>query len=229
MNCFPNILCALANCIFLCNVLLGTVQAEIPPAPPFTNGSGDPAMNGMKHAGVAFTGTGIEVHLAESPPSPVVMTPSGGRDFTPDKFDVLEQGYFNGQHGWLPEGVFNGLPQGASIWIQRTGASQPPGAAFHVYEGGNMTQGMDTWTMQEVYADGTPWQWDGLMQHDYFVVDRPGQYSMSFDVYVGDSQGIPWSGLSAGSTTLSFVAVPEPTALFSVLLGGLMLRGRRRR
>lgn len=204
--------------------------AVSPPMPGNTNGDGNPAHNGMKHVMVRQTGSVLSVHVDDPPPTPVTMMSGFGVDYTPDKFNVLENVFFNAQHGWLPDGFFN-LPTGTSIWIERTGISHPSGAQFRVYEGGNMSQGMASWTMNEIHnMDGYRWQWDGLMQHDYFTADLLGQYTMSFRVYVGDSQGVPVAGFEPAATTLSFQVIPEPVMGSWILLAGIGLaRSLRRR
>ncbi len=202
--------------------------AVTPPMPGMTNGDGTSANNGMKHANVSLTGTTLSVHIDEPPQTPVTMMSGFGVDYTPDKFNVLEDVFFNAQYGWLPEG-FISLPAGSNIWLKRTAATQPVGSAFDVYEGGNMTEGMAAWTMNPIYThDGFIWRWDGMMQHDYYTADRVGQYSMSFEVYVGDSAGVPVAGYTSGSATLQFTAAPEPTGCVLALLGVGLLAARRR-
>ncbi|MCA9231342.1 MAG: hypothetical protein KDA57_11860 [Planctomycetales bacterium] len=204
------------------------VFAETPPMPPNTNG-GDPTNDGMKHIDISLTGGVVGLIAHDPPASPVVMRSGFGFDFTPEKFDVLENVYFNAQHGWLsPGGFLVELPPGGSIWMKRTGVTQPVGSTFNVYEGGNGAEGMAAWTMNEIYAsDGDIWQWDGAMQHDYFTANLPGSYSMSFEVYIGDSNGNPASGFIAATTTFQFVT-PEPAALPLALLGTMGLLVRRR-
>ena len=202
---------------------LPAVAQVIPQGPPNTSGSGDA---GMKHAAVTFSGTEVGVSIAATPGSPVVMTDDGfGKDFTAPKFDVLEDVYYNSQHGWNPNG-FLSLPAERSIWMKRTGATQPAGSTFKVYEGGNT---MGDWTMTEIYAaDGDIWEWDAVMQHDYFTADIPGTYSMSFEVYVGDSFGVADTAYTSAAATFDFVAVPEPSTLVLALMAGFGLVGRRR-
>lgn len=219
---------------FLAITLLSFASAwsASPPMPSMTNGDGNSTHNGMKHLAVHLHGTEFEIHAATSPPSPLTMMSAGNTDFTPSKFDVLEGKYFNAQPGWIPDGLFTGLPTDAAVWIERVSASQPAGSQFRVYEGGNMSEGMGAWTMNEVYlADGARWRWDGAMQHDYYTADIPGQYSMNFRVYAGDAAGNPVPGFSAGTATISFVAVPEPYSLgaHSVALMCLCALRQRRR
>jgi len=203
----------------------------LPPSPPMTNG-GDPANNGMKHLNVALSKEGLSIPTDSPPASPLTMTSGHGVDFTANKFDVLEDGYFNGQYGWLPDGLFDAMPADASIWIKRTGATSPSGSTFKVYEGGNMREGMDTWSMNEIHATGgTPWQWDGAMQHDYYVADLPGRYSMTFDVFVGDSNGLPTAQFAPATATVDFQVVPEPATgmlgAIGLLTGVLLIRPSR--
>lgn len=211
--------------------------AAAPPMPPLTSGSGD---NGMKHALVSVTGTVVGVHISEpptdvAPAAPVVMTSGHGVDFDPAKFDVLEGLYFNAQYGWLPASALM-LPADRAIWIERTSASQPAGSEFRVYEGGmGMTndalmEGPAYWTMNEIYAaDGDRWQWNGRMQHDYYAADMPGDYAMSFRVYVGDASGAEDLTYAPATTTLQFRVVPEPaTWLLAAAVAAVSLACRRR-
>lgn len=203
----------------------------VPPVPPMTNG-GALENNGMKHLNVALSDTALSVHVSDSPSSPVIMISGMGVDYTDDKFNVLENVYFNGQYGWLPEGTFDALPADSAVWIKRTGVTSPAGAALHVYEGGNMREGMAAWTMNEIYAnDGDIWMWDGAMQHDYYTADLPGDYSMSFEVFVGDQSGTPLTQFAPAAATLDFRVVPEPNSYgwFGLMATAMLLRHRRRR
>jgi len=206
-----------------------TLLAGAPPMPPMTNGDGNPANNGMKHANVSLTGTVLAVNINTPPASPVTMTSGYGMDFTPSKFDVLEDVSFNAQHGWLPDGFFTTLPAGGAIWIKRTGTTQPAGSTFKVYDGGNAIEGMGAWSMNEIYANnGDLWQWDGVMQHDYFTADMPGSYSMSFEVFVGDAVGDAVAGFTPAPATFQFIVLPEPSACALALLAAVGLFCRRR-
>ena len=192
--------------------------AIAPPMPPNTSGSGDA---GMKHALVSLSGTTLAVHVAEPPATPVTMMSGHGTDFTPEKFNVLENVFFNAQHGWLPDSFFS-LPAERTVWIERIGATQPASANFHVYDGGNGMEGMAAWTMSEIYiADGDKWQWDGKMQHDYFTADLPGNYSMSFRVYLADQSGSQDLSYTPAEATFRFRVVPEPVSAVLLLLGSL--------
>ena len=136
--------------------------------PPMTSGSGDA---GMKHAGVGLSDTVLTVHYDATPAVPLTMTSGHGVDYTPGKFDVLEDVYFNAQYGWLPNG-FISLPTDRALWIERTSATQPADSTFKVYEAGNgmnnvSGEGMMNWTMNEIHAANDDiWQWDGVMQHE---------------------------------------------------------------
>ena len=205
--------------------------AVMPPMPPMTSGSGDA---GMKHAGIHLhdVDNELEIHYDATPEVPLTMMSGHGADYTPSKFDVLEDVYFNAQYGWLPNG-FISLPADRAIWIERTGATQPAGSTFRVYEAGNGMmipgEGMMNWTMDEIHAaNGDIWQWDGVMQHDYYTADMPGSYSMSFDVYVGDLSGVADTAFAPTSTIFEFSVVPEPTTFALAMLGiaGIVVRLR---
>ncbi|MEO2048899.1 MAG: PEP-CTERM sorting domain-containing protein [Pirellulales bacterium] len=203
--------------------------AASPPMPGMTSGIGD---NGMKHAGIGLTGTVFTVHYDATPAVPLSMISGHGADYTPDKFQVLEDVYFNAQYGWVPDG-FISLPADRFIWIERTGTIQPANSMFKVYEAGNGSmipgEGMMNWTMNEIYSsNGEIWQWDGVMQHDYYTADIPGSYSMSFDVYLGDFSGVQDVSFTPVSTTFEFVVVPEPTTIALAILGIVVMVVRRR-
>jgi len=104
--------------------------AIAPPLPSLTNGDGSVAHNGMKHASISLTDTMLAVHVSDPPPTPVTMMSGYGVDYTPDKFNVLENVYFNAQHGWLPGGILS-PPAGGNIWIKRIGVTQPALAITH--------------------------------------------------------------------------------------------------
>ena len=213
-----------------CCIALPCFAQVSPPMPGMTNG-GDASNNGMKHVNISQAGTTLVIHIDSPPISPLIMRSSHGIDYAPDKFDVLEDVYLNAQYGWVSDGFFD-LPTDGDIWIKRIAALQSAGASFKVFEAGNMMQGMDAWSMSEIFSvNGAISKWDGTMHHDYFTTDLPGTYSMSFEVYVGDSTGAPVPGFMPAFTTFDFIAVPEPAACSLALLGGcsVLAGGRRRR
>ncbi|MCA9259263.1 MAG: PEP-CTERM sorting domain-containing protein [Planctomycetales bacterium] len=200
-----------------------------PPLPPFTNGDGDPYHNGMKHAMVSLTGQNLAIHVDAAPQEVVAMQSGFGVDFDPSKFDVLEDRYFNAQHGWLPDGQFV-LEPNELVWIRRIEVEQPADSEFRIYEGGNGREGIGAWTMQQIYQqDGDAWQWDGAMQHDYFTADRPGEYRVTFEAYIGDDMGIAIPAYAPAQATFSFPAVPEPGSLALAALGVAQATLRRRK
>lgn len=184
----------------------------MPLGPGQTSGSGD---YGMKHAAVTLTGNTLGVTVPAPPASPVVMTDHGfSNDYTAPKFSVLENVYYNAQHGWNADS-FVTLPSDRFLWIERTGVTQPSGSTFQVYDGGNMiSETMDDWAMTQIYlTNGEIWQWDGDMQHDYFTADTVGSYSMSFKLYVGDASGVEDTSFYSSAATFEFSVVPEPSSL----------------
>lgn len=211
---------------------IAVAQGQMPPMPPMTNGDGNPANNGMKHILLSLDGTDLIAHVDEPPATPVTLISGHGVDYA-SSFDVLEDNYFNSQHGWLQESPII-PPAGSDLWIKRTSATMPAGATFQVFEGG-MGMDMNTWTMAEIHTElGEPWKWDRVMQHDLYVADLPGDYSMTFEVYLGDSStGEPLAGYGAATATLQFTTpVPEPSSVavgvFAVAsLGGIWWRKSR--
>ncbi len=211
------------SAIALVSLFGATAFGQLPPLPPMTNGDGNPANNGMKHVMVGYDSESqqLSVRVDDPPASPVTMTSGFGMSFD-SKFDVLEDRYFNSQHGWLPTGLWL-PPAGADVWIKRSSATMPDGATLAVYEGG-MGPALPNWSMQPLYAnDGDIWKWDLLMQHDLFVVDQPGEYSMTFEIYMGDlTTGERLDGYESASTTLRFqTPVPEPTTGAMLLMAAI--------
>lgn len=213
---------------------MGMARGRMPPMPPMTNGDGNPANNGMKHILLSFDGTDLLAHVDEPPATPVTMMSAFGVDYAAS-FDVLEDHYFNSQHGWLQESPII-PPAGSDLWIKRTSATMPAGATFQVFEGG-MGMDMNTWTMAEIHTElGAPWKWDRVMQHDLYVADLPGEYSMTFEVYLGDSTtGKPLARYGATTATLHFTTpVPEPSTavigfVATAAVAGIWSQKRRRR
>ena len=216
----------------LCTLLLftSTATAELPPLPSATNGDGIAANNGMKHLNIGFDGSSLTVHADTTL---VTMMRGDGIDYTPSQFDVIEGQYFNSQYGWLFDGIVV-LPTDSAVNIRRINQTTPAGASLHAYEGG-MGMGMDMWTMNELYAnDGDLWTWDGLMQHDMYVADLPGEYSMTYEVYLADiTTGAQLTAYGTATQTISFTTpVPEPASIALLLIAaaglGSSLWTRRR-
>ncbi|WP_197528838.1 PEP-CTERM sorting domain-containing protein [Aeoliella mucimassa] len=191
--------------------------AVLPPLPSATNGDGIVANNGMKHLSIDFDESSVTVHAATTM---VTMMSGEGVDYTPDQFDVIENQYFNSQYGWNFDNIVV-LPEDSAIWIRRMDQTTPAGATLRVYEGG-MGMGMANWTMQPLYLnDGDRWMWDGDMQHDMYVADMPGEYSMTYEVYLGDpTTGEALASYGSATTTIGWtVPVPEPGTAALLVLG----------
>lgn len=209
---------------------ISALAGTLPPLPPMTNGDGNPANNGMKHALVSLDAASgaLSIHIQQAPATPVRMMSGYGVDYDPAQFDVLENRFFNSQYGWLPDGLWQ-PPAGSAVWIKRTAVTAPAGGSLSVYEGG-MGNMMSMWSMADIYAaDGDAWKWDGLMQHDMYVADAPGSYTMSFEAYIGDAvTGAPTAGYAAATTTFAFTAIPEPASWLLVTVAALLATRHRR-
>ncbi len=217
------------------------VAAALPPMPGMTSGLGMSG-NGMIHAEVAVQGGVVSVVLRDGPsggaqPTDRLVTMVGGGYDTP--YDVLNGRMFNAQYGWLPDQTVP-TPPGPiqiglteQIWIEPISVTGP--GSVSVYEGGNGEQLMNTGhTMNPIFGtDGsdTKWLWDDdfLMQHNWYVFDTPGDYDITYRVYVGDNSGAAIQSYTPADITLRFTAIPEPGVLSMLGLTSLALLSMRRR
>ncbi|MFQ5423602.1 MAG: PEP-CTERM sorting domain-containing protein [Phycisphaerae bacterium] len=193
--------------------------------------SGAPAVAGvwphnvgaMDHFLIDLQGTAITV----TPPNPGGPLPlrTFGESYTPPA-DVLDGKGYNDQFGWLAGGIFS-PPTGGAIWIRVL--SQTPG--LETYRGG-MRPMTPMHTYNPIFGTaGSPliWQWDGTMTHNWYAVAALGDYSASYEVYVGDAAtGSPLPGYTSDTVSLAWQYVPEPATAWLLALGGSVIFRRRR-
>ncbi|MGP1273262.1 MAG: PEP-CTERM sorting domain-containing protein [Phycisphaerales bacterium] len=182
---------------------------------------------GMKHVLIGFDGTDLSMEV--DPASTTLPLPLEMRTFGESysgAASVLDGTYYSSQYGFLANATIT-LPTGSGIFIEMLGAT--PGLS--VYEGGRRNQA-STHTYAPIFGtDGSDsvWQWGGTMHHPWFAVPELGLYEAEFRVYLGDAlTAEPLVGFGSATETLSWIAVPAPSSLALLGLGGALASRRRR-
>lgn len=223
---------ALSVFVLSCSPALGA----IPPMPGMTSGLGAVG-NGMVHVEVAVQNNAVSAHLrymGGADASGVRLTAMLGGPYD-DPYGVLEGVAFNAQYGWLEDQSIGFTPIDIAldefIAIELLGVDGP--GAVAIFEGGTgMEMNGAGHTMAPIHeTDGSSavWMWDDgfAMQHNWYTFSAPGDYDLSFRVYVADSEGVAVNGYSDAGITLGFTVVPEPAS--GVLLLPLLALTRRSR
>jgi hypothetical protein len=182
----------------------------------------------MKHVAIFFDGSAVTAHVEALPDEPaeasVELVRYPGERYTPG--GVLDGTYYSARYGWIIAAPF-ALGPDERMWIELIGAT--PG--LKAYLGGMRTM-RDKHSYAPIFGtDGSPagTEWNGMMRHDWFSVDGPGDYEATFRVYVGDAGGAPSPGLEAGEVTLRWTAIPSPGAAGALAVGAVVVGVRRRR
>ncbi|MCW5777483.1 MAG: PEP-CTERM sorting domain-containing protein [Phycisphaeraceae bacterium] len=179
----------------------------------------------MKHIMVALENQTIMVHVEGDPLESLEMLRYPGESYTPPA-DVLNEKFYNSRYGWMADG-FISLPDGAGVFVSVLSSD----AGLEVYEGGMRSmKHMHTYAPILGTAGSDPsWLWGGTMVHNWYAASKPGSYSATYSVYVGDvATGAPLDGYTPGQATVFFHAVPAPGSLGALALGAVVA-GRRRR
>lgn len=180
----------------------------------------------MKHLLVSLDGQVLSVHIDGDADERMDMIRYPGERYTAPA-DVLNEKYYSSRYGWLADGFID-LPAGAGVFVGVLDSD--PG--LEVYEGG-----MRSMLQMHTYApilgtDGNngPWQWSGMMTHNWYAALAPGMYDATYEVYVGDaSTGEALAGYTPDRVTLHFSTIPAPGALGVLSLAGVCAARRPRR
>jgi hypothetical protein len=148
-----------------------------------------------------------------------------GEAYTPPT-DVLNGKGYSLQFGWQISGIWS-PPAGTNICVQML--NQTPG--LETYQGGRRPV-LQTRTYAPLFGTAgsdTIWHWPPphMMCHNWYAASNPGSYEATYNVYLGDANGVPNTAYGSANVTLSWTYAPEPAALLLLSLGGL-LSGRRR-
>lgn len=182
----------------------------------------------MKHAGISFDGTSININFDESVPTPRLRELQSPNEFDPSKqWAVLNGKSYNAQHGWTVDGLWS-TPANTSIWIETVDASPE----LEIYKGGMYLSEMmiDMQSFDPIFGtDGSndPWMWPNRMTHNAYAVTNPTQtnYEATYRVFIGDTlTGVEPTDLNgellygSETVTFSFVATPVPEPATSLML-----------
>jgi hypothetical protein len=182
-----------------------------------------PQMGGdMKHIAVHLHQNMLEGHVDPGVPTPVLQ--NYGESYMPPA-DVLNGTSYNAQYGWMVEGFWS-PPVGSLLWIEQLNAT--PGLSAYL---GGMMGDMGTHTFAPIFGtDGSSSRiaWDGMMLHNWYAVTVPGDYSATYRLYFGDTNGVPTPGYGPSEVTLNWTTVPEPASVVGLALLGVATAFRRR-
>jgi len=189
-----------------CALTISTAQAQVWPQ----------NVGPMHHILINFDGTDITLDAPDlDEPLPLR---NFGETLNPPA-NVLEGKAYNDQYGWLANGIFSppSEPIQTAFWIRVV--SQSPG--LETYQGG-MRPITPNHTFAPIFeTDGAPdiWQWNGTMTHNWYAAAQPGDYTATYEVYVGDLAGTPVSGFGSDTVTFTWRYVPEPAAAVLLCAG----------
>ncbi|MEQ9453703.1 MAG: hypothetical protein RLN76_03805 [Phycisphaeraceae bacterium] len=216
---------------FVTTLCASSTLAAIPPMPGLTSGLGMPG-NGMIHAEIAVQNNTVTAILRDGPsgsasPSDRLVAMSANQAGGPfeSPYDVLNSQPFNAQIGWLEDQTIGftpiDIPADATIAIELITVFGP--GIVSIYEGGNGNQLMTTGhTMSPIQGTGgspTAWLWDDdfLMQHNWVTFSAPGDYDLTFNIFVADLSGNPLAGFTADDITFAYTVLPESSMAFMTL------------
>ncbi len=166
----------------------------------------------------------LNAHINTDPQRPIEMRRFLGEDYD-GAAGALDDQYYTDQYGW----VLNGLVDpgaGNGIWIQLV--SQTDG--LETYEGG-MRMMIGAQSFDPIFGTNgsdLTWRWSGMMTHNWYAATDLGDYSATYSLYVGDSNGDAVDGYGAATVTLNLRTVPTPAPAALLGLGALVATRRRR-
>lgn len=166
----------------------------------------------------------LHAHVMADANSPVEMLRFAGETYDGNA-SALDDQYYTDQFGWALDGIVNpGL--GNSIWIEMTSQSD----GLSTYDGG-MRMMIPMQTFNPIFGtsnSSSSWQWDGMMQHNWYSASELGDYEASYRIYIGDSMGNEASGYTETNVTINLRAVPTPSSLALLGMGSLIATRRKR-
>ncbi len=176
----------------------------------------------MKHIAISLNGSNV-VATANLDESPLDLINFGESHFSPA--NVLDTKAYNDQYGWIYEG-FDVPAAGDAIWIEVESQS----FGLETYEGA-MRPMKASHSYDPIFStDGSAdiWRFDRMMTHNWYAVTDPGEYSATYNIYVGDElSGEENLSFNPTSVTLTWTYVPEPASALLLSIGAII--GLRRR
>jgi len=176
----------------------------------------------MEHVMISMTNNQIDAHTNDG--AMVDLLRFAGESYSGDA-SVLDDSYYSDQYGWVADGFID-LSAGEFMWISFVSGTD----GLDVYEGGRRTMS-DTHTYDAIQGtDGSDnaWMWSGVMTHNWYSVQEAGLYEATYEVYVGDADGNALTAYTSDTVTLNFNAVPAPSSLALLGMGGVVATRRRR-
>jgi hypothetical protein len=173
------------------------------------NPVGSPPLGGdAAHVRVTVSDGSLIATLASPGLSPVTLSADDSA-FEPPA-DVVNGAGFNAQYGWAVTGVWS-LPPGGQLWIRVVDRS--PGLRTYIGRPYYCYQQFDPCFGTDASSDGI--RWDGMMLHNYYVTNVPGDHYAVYEVYLANAAGQPLDADAPGYVEptlveLSFFADVRP-------------------
>jgi len=182
-----------------------------------------PHMGGpMKHISVTLNSdNNLEAHVDTSGDMPMLTNYPG--EHYDGSAAVLDGTYYNRQYGWTVSG-FWAPPPGSFLWIDQVAVT----SGLNAYSGGNMVNLGSYDPIFGTAGSDSAIMWDGVMLHNWYSTDLPGDYEATYRVYLGNIDGQATAGFGDVFVTLNWGTVPTPGVLAAMSLGGLVATRRRR-
>lgn len=179
----------------------------------------------MEHATVSWNAAAQAIEVAEDVTGPLALV-GDGQAHTPPA-DVLDGKAYNNQPGFAKGNAF-APPTGTGVWVEVLAISD----GLSTYAGGMRSEAMvPMHTFAPILsAAGERWLWSGTMHHPWYAAVDPGDYAVTYRVFIGDEvTGEPVSPYGSDTTQFTFHLAPEPgsLALLGAALPLLRRRGRR--
>ncbi len=172
----------------------------------------------MSHVQIGVTGGQVLVFKDD----PGLIPEMIGPDAFDAPFSVLNGKGYNAQFGWTALFPFD--LHGDLIWIRVIEQSE----GLQTFEGGwaedNGTGIPDPNDQSmipifETFGSTDIWSWSGSMTHNWYAVTEPGEYSATYEVYVGDASGAINTAYTPAQVTFDF------TNTIQTLIGDLNTDG----
>ncbi len=157
----------------------------------------------MSHVQIGVTGGQVLVYKDDPGLIPVMIGP----DAFEAPFSVLNGKGYNAQFGWTALFPFD--LQGDLIWIKVLEQTE----GLQTFEGGwadDAGTGIPDPNDQsmipifQTFGSTDIWSWSGSMTHNWYAVTEPGEYSATYEVYVGDTLGIINNTYTPAQVTFEF-------------------------
>jgi len=158
----------------------------------------------MSHVNIGVSGGQVLVFKDD----PSIVPDMIGLDAFDAPFSVLNGKGYNAQFGWTALFPFD--LQGDLIWIELL--DQTPGlqsfqGGFASNSGGTGMPDPGDQPMAPIFGTfGSPniWNWSGSMTHNWYAATEPGDYSATYQVYVGDTVGVINNAYTPAQVTFEF-------------------------